>query len=37
VQLADVHVYDDRSIRILVDSTLVPRSRDAETGWPCFK
>jgi hypothetical protein len=37
VPLADVPVYQDRSIRILVDQTLPSTHRDAATGWPCFK
>jgi hypothetical protein len=37
VPLADVPVYEDRSVQILVDSTLAAPSRDAETGWPCFR
>jgi hypothetical protein len=37
VQLTDVPVYEDLHIRILIDNTLRSTSRDAETGWPCFK
>lgn len=34
--LADVPVAGEERIRIYVDRTLAPASRDPETGWPCF-
>ena len=34
--VVDIPVSEDRSIHILVDSTLHAGSRDAVTGWPCF-
>jgi hypothetical protein len=34
--LADVPVPEGRGVRILIDDSLPPTSRDAETGWPCF-
>lgn len=37
VLLANLPVPGDESIRILVDRTLPPKSRDLETGWPCFR
>ena len=31
-------IYDeDRPLSLLVDGTLPSVSRDAETGWPCFR
>lgn len=36
VPLADVPVYEDRSVRILIDRTLPWTSRDRTTGWPCM-
>jgi hypothetical protein len=35
--LADLHVVEDERIEILIDSSLPSSSRDAETGWPCFR
>ncbi len=37
VLLADFLVRGDDRIRILVDDKLPSMSRDAETGWPCFR
>ena len=37
VQLADLLVAGDDRIRILIDDKLPSTSRDAETGWPCFR
>ena len=36
VPLADIPVPGVTPIRLMVDRMLPPRSRDAETGWPCF-
>jgi hypothetical protein len=36
VPLAEVPVFEDRSVRILVDRTLPATFRDPATGWPCF-
>jgi hypothetical protein len=30
-------VVEDERIEILIDSSLPSSSRDAETGWPCFR
>ena len=35
--LTDVFYYEDEHISILVDGTLPSASRDAATGWPCFR
>ena len=35
--LTDVFYYEDAHISILVDGTLPSASRDAATGWPCFR
>lgn len=37
VLLADLLVAGDERIQILVDHSLPSISRDADTGWPCFK
>ena len=37
VLLADLSIDGNEHIQILVDNDLPPISRDAETGWPCFK
>ena len=37
VLLADLLVAGDERIQILVDDSLPSISRDAETGWPCFR
>ena len=37
VPLTALPVIGDEGIQILVDSSLTPASRDAETGWPCFR
>jgi len=37
VLLADLLVAGDDRISILLDGSLPSMSRDAETGWPCFK
>jgi len=37
VLLSDLPVVEDERIRILIDDSLPSMSRDAETGWPCFK
>jgi hypothetical protein len=34
--LTDVAVADNSSVRILVDTSMIPSGRDDETGWPCF-
>ena len=36
-RLTDVFYYEDAHISILVDGTLPSTSRDAATGWPCFR
>ena len=36
-RLTDVFYYEDKHISILVDGTLPSASRDAATGWPCFR
>ena len=36
-RLTDVFYYEDAHISILVDGTLPSASRDAATGWPCFR
>jgi hypothetical protein len=35
--LTDIPCTRISSVRILVDNSLPSRSRDAETGWPCFR
>jgi hypothetical protein len=37
VPLTALPISDSEGVQILVDSSLTPESRDAETGWPCFK
>jgi hypothetical protein len=36
VPMIDVPIYEDRSIRFLVDQTRPASARDVATGWPCF-
>jgi hypothetical protein len=35
--MTEVPVSEELDVRILVDSTMVPSGRDADTGWPCFR
>jgi hypothetical protein len=36
VPLAEIPIYQDRSVQIMVDRTLRSTHVDAATGWPCF-
>ena len=37
VLLADLPVVDDERVQILIDDSVPSVSRDAKTGWPCFR